>query len=82
MEAKKYIPVCKNCGVKLGQVINITNEDPFVVCSSDYIENWGYCRTCMIDYCCTTNCLGCDFNTGKYSDCRFFNIKQHYMNKD
>jgi hypothetical protein len=82
MKTENYIPTCKKCGRKLGQVINITGEQPFIACSSDYIENCDYCMSCMIEHCCTTNCLGCNFNTGKYSDCRFFDMKQHYMKKD
>lgn len=73
------IPVCKMCGSKLGVFVGMINGKPRIIGSSDYIENWDYCYSCMIEHCCTTNCFGCGFNPGDYNNCRFFDIKRNYM---
>ena len=76
---ENIIPVCKMCGRKLGQCIGMMNGEPYIACSSDYIEDWDYCESCMIEHCCNTNCLGCEFNPGSYNDCRFLTTKKNYL---
>jgi hypothetical protein len=48
--------------------------------SSGNIENWDICHGCMVEHCCSTNCLGCKY--GKYPECRFLELKLHYMSSD
>jgi hypothetical protein len=71
IKAKK----CKLCGDRM------VWENPHIPghyhASSSDIENWPICRDCMIEHCCSTNCLGCEY--GKYPDCRFFDMKRYYM---
>jgi len=68
---------CKLCGAKM------VWENPHLpghyhVSSCD-LEEWPICHDCMVEYCCRTNCLGCGY--GKYPDCRFLDMKRHYMNE-
>ena len=79
---KETIPICKMCGRKLGQLIGMMNGEQYIICSSDYIEDWDYCEGCMIEHCCTTNCFGCEFNPGNYNNCKFFNLKQFYLKEE
>ena len=65
------IPVCKMCGNILGQLIGDT-----IYLSSDYTGG-KVCRSCMIEHCCTTNCLGCELGT--YPDCKFLPMKKFYL---
>ena len=46
--------------------------------SSCYIDDWPICHDCMVDHCCQTDCLWCEY--GKYPDCRFYEMKMHYKN--
>ena len=78
-QVEDMIPVCKMCGRKLGVFIGTMNGELRIICSSDYVENWDYCYSCMIEHCCTTNCFGCRLNPGNYNDCRFFDMKRNYM---
>lgn len=73
------IPVCKMCGRKLGQYVGVLDGEPYIICSSDYIEDWPYCYSCMIEHCCATNCYGCEFNPGDYHDCKFLGMKMFYL---
>jgi hypothetical protein len=34
----------------------------------------------MVEHCCGTNCYACEY--GKYPDCRFLDMKRHYMSED
>lgn len=78
MDKAIQIPECKMCGSKLGQFIN-----PFrIICSSDYIDGWPYCMSCMIEHCVATNCYGCEFNKGDYHNCQFFYMKQNYLEEE
>ena len=70
------------CGRELGQIIVETNEEAYIICSSDYIEDWPDCRSCMIEHCVTTNCFGCEFNPGNYNDCRFLETKIFYLKEE
>jgi len=48
--------------------------------SSCNIEDWPICHDCMVEHCCQTNCLGCGY--GQYPDCRFSDMKHHYMTEE
>jgi|GEM_PF-544665 len=48
--------------------------------SSCNLEDWDICHDCMVDHCTATNCLGCKL--GKYPECRFLDLKKHYMDED
>ena len=71
------IPECKMCGRILGQSVG-----PWIICSSDYIEDWPYCDRCMIEHCVETNCYGCEFNPGDYHKCRFLEMKKFYLSEE
>ena len=73
MSNKIKIPVCKVCGRELGQMI----PDYGIICSSDYIQDNPYCRSCQIEHCVETNCLGCEM--GKYPNCRHLETKRFYL---
>jgi hypothetical protein len=80
-EIKRVYDLAKNCelcGVKM------VWENPYLPGhwqeSSCEIEDWPICHDCMVEHCCRTNCLGCEY--GKYPDCRFFDLKRHYMSDD
>jgi len=69
---------CKLCG---GAMVWEHPEIPGLFLSSSCnIEEWPICHDCMVEHCCQTNCLGCEY--GKYPDCRFLNLKKHYMDED
>ena len=72
MKDKIEIPKCKMCGQKLGVFVGMMNGDPLIIGKSDYIEDWPYCVSCMIEHCANTNCLDCEFNKGDYHECKFF----------
>lgn len=76
---RNSIPVCKMCGNKLGVFVGMADGEAHIMCSSDYIENWPYCRSCMIEYCTTTNCFGCELNPGDHKNCRFIRMKTFYL---
>ena len=40
-------------------------------------ESKGICHTCLIEHCCNTNCLGCDWY--KYPNCPHIETKKIYM---
>lgn len=63
---------CKICGSWLVK----KNLAGFWYASSDYI-GMDTCRTCWIEECCTTNCLGC--KRGKYPNCKWLDLKKFYM---
>ena len=69
---------CKLCGC------NMVWENPHIPghfqASSCDIEDWHICHECMVEHCCQTTCLGCEY--GKYPDCRFLEMKRHNMKKD
>jgi len=48
--------------------------------SSNNIEDWPICYSCMIEHCCGTDCNGCKY--GNYPDCRFLWMKRYYMNEE
>jgi len=48
--------------------------------SSCNLEDWPICHECMVEHCVGTNCMGCGY--GKYPDCRFLDMKRHYMSEE
>ena len=66
---------CKLCGCAMVWV-NPVLPGRYLESSSN-IEDWPTCRDCMIEHCCQTNCYGCSY--GKYPDCRFLDMKRHYL---
>ncbi len=69
---------CKSCGCAL------VWENPHIPkhfhASSCNLEEWPVCKDCMIEHCCRTNCLGCEY--GQHPDCRFLDMKRHYMSDE
>jgi len=69
---------CRLCGAKM------VWENPYIKGhfheGDANIEDWPICSDCMIEHCVSTNCLGCEY--GKYPNCRFLEMKKHYMNKE
>lgn len=64
-------PVCDTCGMRMGQRIGGR-----IFCSSNYIGG-PTCRSCMLDYCLSTNCLGC--KVGEYPYCEHLGQKRFYQ---
>jgi hypothetical protein len=69
---------CKFCGTKM--VWGNPHNPGHLQASSCNIEDRPICHECMIEHCCHTNCLGCEY--GKYPECRFLDMKRHYMSGD
>lgn len=69
---------CSVCGCKM------VWKNPHLVGnfqeSSCNLEDWDICHDCMVDHCTTTNCFGCKL--GKYPECRFLDLKKHYIDED
>ena len=75
------LPKTKNCRLCGGKMVWEHREMPgHYIESSCNIEDWPICHDCMAEHCCLANCLDCNY--GKYPDCRFMELKQHYMSKD
>lgn len=69
---------CRICGtnVAAGRTVNgwiLSSE-------SEGDEGRGICYTCLVEHCCNTNCLGCDWY--KYPDCPHIETKKIYMKED
>ena len=65
---------CKQCGSNL--LVKI--YDGYYVCKSDFVEEFpGWCRTCLIDHCCETDCTTCTIKDKE--DCSFIDIKELYL---
>ena len=62
---------CDVCGSEL--VWEHPQIKGLFLASSDYMEGCSTCLSCMAEYCCTTNCLGC--SKGEYPSCRFLFLK-------
>jgi hypothetical protein len=69
---------CKLCGG--GMVWENPHIRGFFHASSCDLEDWDICHDCMVEHCCTTNCMGCGY--GIYPDCRFLEMKLHYQTAD
>lgn len=48
--------------------------------SSEGDEGKGICHSCLVDHCCNTNCLGCDWY--KYPNCPHIETKKIYMESE
>ena len=68
----KAVKHCSKCSCEL---VWYVGEDTFTASSAN-IDDWDICVECMIEHCCSTNCLSCSY--GKYPDCQFLEIKTHY----
>lgn len=77
-----YVNCCSRCGSTLIRATQFSNGEFYGIYSYDYIDNWPICRSCMIEHCCSTNCMGCEFNQGDYQKCQFLKMKQHYMKEE
>jgi hypothetical protein len=69
---------CRECGCAM--VWEVPGIPGHFVESSCNIDEWPLCHDCMVKYCCSANCLGCKY--GAYPDCRFLELKRHYMNRN
>ena len=64
---------CSSC--KCALAWHVPGED-YSICSSEYVEGFKLCRSCLIEHCLATNCLGC--RLGKYPECSFLPIKKFH----
>jgi len=75
---KTTVKSCQLCGGK------IVWENPHLSghfhASSSNLGDLDICHDCMIEHCTATNCLECEL--GEYPECRFLDIKKHYMEED
>lgn len=78
MIASGMIKNCAVCGGKMSW--ENPNLPGHFHASSNDVEDWHICRDCMVEHCADSNCFGCDY--GKYPDCRFLEMKHHYMEND
>ena len=69
---------CKICGCTM--VSEYSNIPVRYWESSCNIENWPICHDCMVEHCTGINCYACKY--GKYPECRFLDMKKHYIEKD
>ena len=61
---------CKLCG---GRMVYVPDISGYFHESSCNLEDWPICNDCMVDHCCRTNCLGCEY--GKHTSYRFIGMK-------
>ena len=53
-------------------------DESFILSSeSEGDESKGICHSCLVEHCCNTNCLGCDWY--KYPNCPHIETKKIYM---
>ena len=76
--ASGMVKNCRLCGG--GMVWENPHLPGHFHASARDFEDWDICHDCMVEYCCSTNCMGCGY--GEYPDCRFIEIKRHYMEED
>lgn len=76
------IPKCEICNRELAVYVASNGNEDFYCCSSDYIEDFPLCRSCLIEHCCSTNCLGCEHSPSDYHKCRFLEMKNFYLNEE
>lgn len=68
---KLYCQVCNG-------IVGWRRNDRYILSSnSEGDEGKGICHECLIEHCCSTNCLGC--NWYKYPDCPHIETKKLYM---
>jgi hypothetical protein len=65
---------CKLCGCAMVWASSVPGH---FLESSCNLEDWHICHECMVEHCVNTNCYGCGY--GKYPDCRFLDMKRHYL---
>lgn len=66
---------CRVCGNKVGW--KFTDEQWLLSSNAEGIEERGICHTCLVEHCCNTNCLGCDWY--EYPNCPHIQTKKIYM---
>ena len=67
---------CKFCGAKMVWV-HLPGHFQESSCN---LEGWDICHDCMIEHCVVTDCLMCELD--EYPECRFLDMKKHYMEED
>lgn len=68
---------CRMCGTK----VSIRTGAGWILSSnSEGDEGKGICHTCLVEHCCNTNCLGCDWY--KYPECPHIETKKIYMEEN
>lgn len=77
-KAEQVIWEEKDCNVCGGWLVRF-HPAGFWYASSDYI-GMDTCKTCWIEECLTTNCLGC--KRGNYPDCKWLDLKKFYLEED
>ena len=69
---------CRICGKN---VVACKIGDSLILSSSaEGDEGKGVCHECLVEHCCSTNCLGCDWY--KYPNCLHIETKKIYMEED
>lgn len=69
---------CEYCG---SEILYPHPELDSYFCSSDYEPNFpGWCHSCLVEHCVSTNCLQCELR--KYPDCEFISTKKIYLEED
>lgn len=76
-ESRVHIPHCPVCGQKLGVFVGMQNGKPLIIGTSDYMETFDLCHTCLVEHCMQTNCYKCELR--KYPDCEFLATKKLYL---
>lgn len=69
---------CRICGNKVS--VCETENGWLMSSSSEGDEDKGFCHDCLIEHCCETNCLGCDWH--EYPDCPHIETKKIYTEKE
>lgn len=77
-KAEHVVWEAKDCNVCGGWLIRF-HPAGFWYASSDYM-GMDTCRTCWLEECLSTNCLGC--TRGKYPDCKWLDMKKFYQEED
>ena len=66
---------CRMCGAKVSACKTETGW--ILSSSSEGDEGKGICHECLVEHCCGTNCLGC--NWYQYPNCPHIQTKKIYM---
>ena len=68
---KAYCKICNG-------VVGWRHGNSYLMSSnSEGDEGKGICHSCLVEHCCNTNCLGCDWY--KYPNCPHIETKKIYM---
>ena len=66
--------ICNDC-------VSIRTDTGWILTSnSEGDESKGICHECLVEHCCNTNCLACDWY--KYSNCPHIKTKKIYMKEN